>query len=119
MRTIKWILLGAIGVALLVLALANGQSVTVQLLPAEIDLFAKMNMAIDLPLFLVILLAVAVGIIIGFIWEWLREHKHRAEAARKGREVNKLERKVSELRPDKGGESDDVLALLEDTGTRR
>ena len=37
MRTIKWILLGAIGVALLVLALANGQSVTVQLLPAEID----------------------------------------------------------------------------------
>jgi len=119
MRTLKWILLGVIGVALLILALANGQNVTVQLLPAEIDLFAQMNLAIDLPLFVVILLAVALGIIIGFIWEWLREHKHRAEAARKGRDVKKLERKVSELRPDNGGQADEVLALLEDTGSRR
>lgn len=119
MRLLKWIILGVIGVALLVVALANGQMVTVELLPAEINLFAKLNKSIELPLFLVILLAVAIGIIIGFIWEWLREHKHRAAAARAGREVNKLERQVSELAPTSGGSGDDVLALLEAPAKQR
>ena len=116
MRLLKWIILGAIGVALLVVALANGQMVKVELLPAEINLFAKLNKSIELPLFLVILLAVAVGIVIGFIWEWLREHKYRVAAARSGREVNKLERQVSDLAPASGGNGDDVLALLETPG---
>jgi hypothetical protein len=54
------------------------------------------------------------GLIIGFVWEWMREYKHRAEATRKSREVRKLEREVTKLKGEKHEGKDEVLALLED-----
>lgn len=113
MRLIKIVILAAIGIALVVVALANRDMVTLRLLPAEFaDLFG-LNASVNLPLFLVILGGVVVGLIIGFIWEWLREHKHRAVARHRQKEVVHLERRLQARRNKAEGE-DDVLALLED-----
>jgi lipopolysaccharide assembly protein A len=74
---------------------------------------------VSLPLFLVIFAGIIAGVVIGFVWEWFREHKHRAEAVTHRREREKLEREVSRLKPATERQTDDVLALLESGGSAR
>ena len=69
--------------------------------------------SISLPLFLVIFASIVAGVAIGFIWEWLREHKHRAEARQR------LEREVDRLSDASSESGDDVLAMLEGPATAR
>ena len=68
---------------------------------------------VEIPLFVVILLSVGVGLLIGFLWEWVREHRIRADARAKAREVDALQREVADLKSRKAkDEGDEVLALL-------
>ena len=113
MRYIRYLILAAIGVALIAVALANRGMVSLTLLPEGLARIIGMNQSITLPLFVVIFLGVAAGVLIGFIWEWLREHKHRAEVNRKSKEVGKLEREVKKLKGEKHQGKDEVLALLD------
>jgi putative membrane protein len=115
-RYLKWAWLACLAIVLLIVAIANSGDVTLRLLPGEIGDFAGFSWSIELPLFLVIFIGIAAGLMIGFVWEWFREHKHRIEATRQGREARKLQREVEALKSDKRksrGE-DDVLALLDD-----
>jgi MFS family permease len=67
-----------------------------------------------LPLFLVIFGGIIVGVLIGFVWEWFREHGHRANANQKGREVARLERELAVLKDSTSvPPKDEVLALLD------
>ncbi|MGV6811968.1 MAG: LapA family protein [Brevirhabdus sp.] len=113
MRTIKYIFLGLVGLALLLVAVANRGAVSLKLIPQELADVVGMNFEVSLPLFSVILGGVVVGLLIGFVWEWLREHKHRRDVVRKTREVSKLEREVKTLKKSTDPQKDEVLALLE------
>ena len=100
--------------AVLIVALANRAPVAVRLLPEDLAALTGLTWAMELPLFLVIFAGIVVGVLIGFVWEWFREHGHRATASQKAREVTRLERELAVLKdatsvPPK----DDVLALLE------
>ena len=64
-------------------------------------------------MFLVLFLGIVLGLLVGFTWEWLREHKHRVVASTKAREVSKLERELATLKDQTSLPDDDVLALLE------
>ena len=110
MRTVKLVLLGLILVALVVLALANRELVTLHLLPE--GMARVMPISVQLPLFVVCLLSVVVGMVLGYLLEWLREHKHRRQATQKTREAAKLNVEVDRLRRQSGKAEDDVLALL-------
>ncbi len=110
MRTVKIVVLALILVALVVLALANRDPVTLHLLPA--DMARVMPLSVQVPLFVVALCSVVVGMVIGYLIEWLREHKHRRRAAQKTREVQQLNVEVDRLRRNSGKPEDDVLALL-------
>ena len=110
MRTLKLLLLGLILVAIVVLALANREVVTLHLLPEGME--RVMPLSIQLPLFVVSLLSIVAGMVIGYLLEWLREHKHRRRASQKAREAAQLNREVERLRKDSGRPEDDVLALL-------
>ncbi len=66
----------------------------------------------QLPLFVVCLLSVVVGMVLGYLLEWLREHKHRRQATQKTREAAQLNGEVDRLRRQSGKAEDDVLALL-------
>lgn len=115
MRYVKYAILVIIGVGLLTVSMANLQPVGLRLLPDDMAALLGVNYEIELPLFLVIMGGLVTGLLIGFIWEWLREHRHRAAAARARAEARKLERKLAE----NGGtrdKTDDVLAILDDTG---
>ncbi len=115
MRYIRYAILAVIAVCLITLALANRELVTLNLLPEQLSLMLGFDRSVTLPLFAVILGGVVVGVLLGFVWEWLREHKHRAEAARQRRDKERLAREVNRIKTDHpAAKDDDVLALLGD-----
>ncbi len=113
MRYIKYAFLGVVGIVLLVVALANRGPITLRVLPDELAAFAGWNSEVTLPAYIVILGGIVAGLLIGFVWEWLREHKHRAAAVQNRRERERLEREVSRLKTPEPGSGDEVLAILD------
>ncbi len=61
----------------------------------------------------VIFLSVAVGLLIGFVWEWLREGPLRAQAQGHARRADALAREVGRMRAEKADRGEDILALLD------
>nr|WP_083217514.1 LapA family protein [Thioclava sp. SK-1] len=113
MRILRLAFLAALAVVLIVIALANRQLVTLNLLPQEASDFLGLNFSIQLPLFLVIFAGVLLGLLIGFVWEWLREYRIRSTAVKATRKANHLEKEVVKLREKHQGPQDDVLALVD------
>lgn len=112
-RYIRYIVLGMLGILLITLALANRAPVQVNLLTADLSALFGVNWTVELPMFLVIFASSILGLLIGFIWEWLREHKHRAAASSKTKQVGKLEREIAAMRDATSLPKDDILALLD------
>lgn len=112
MRTIKNLLLLVILIAIVVVAVANRDLATVQLLPAPLADVLGFNYDATLPLFVIILVSMLFGLLFGYFFEWFRERKHRRAVNVKERELSKLESEVQTLRKKTGEGQDDVLALL-------
>lgn len=111
MRAIKMIILALILVAIVILAIANRDPVTVNLLPDGMSRLMP-GASINLPLFLVCLISIVVGLVIGYLFEYLRETKHRRRAKENARRAAKLDRDVDRLRRQTNTPEDDVLALV-------
>ncbi len=116
LRYIRYLFLAVLGLCLVTVALANRGMVALRLLPEELGHFAGLTWEIRLPLFLVVFGGIVAGLMIGFVWEWLREARIRAEGGRAKREARKLEREVKNLKRSSGAEQerDEVLTLLEE-----
>lgn len=112
MRYIRYIVLGALAIFLITVALANREPLTIRLLPEVLSGLFGLSWQITLPAFIILLTAVLLGVVLGFVWEWIREHKHRAAAASERRKREKLEVEVRKVKPS-SEKGDDVLALLE------
>ena len=109
MRTVKLIVLGLLAVILIALGVANMAAVDLYLLPAA--LFGDSFSIKGLPLAVVILAAVLMGILIGLVIEFLREHKLRRVAEEKRREIVRLRQEIARLRA-KMGDRDDELPRI-------
>ncbi len=118
-RYLKYLFLVLIGLALITVALANRGTVTVRFLPEEMASYVGQPFAYELPLFVIIFGGVIAGLLIGFVWEWLREHKHRVQARTATREKQRLEREVKGMRTRANEGQDEVLALLDDAASAR
>jgi len=114
MRYIRYAFLATLGIILISVSLANRGFVTLKLMPDDIAGLVGFNPTVSLPLFVVVLGGIAAGLVIGFFWEWLREHKHRRDANVKHREVRKLEREVTRLKEKNNEGKDEVLAILDE-----
>ena len=113
-RYLRLLLLAVLGLILLTVALANRAPVMVRLLPDDMAALTGLTWAMELPLFLIILGGILAGVLIGFVWEWVREHGHRATASQKSREVTRLERELAVLKDSSSvPPKDEVLALLD------
>ena len=113
LRILRYVLIGLVGLCLVVFSLSNTGPVQVRAMPDNLAAFLGVHWQIEAPLFLVMLGGVVAGLLIGFVWEWLREHKHRATARSKAREVSKLEREISVMRDSNTVPQDDILALID------
>jgi lipopolysaccharide assembly protein A len=117
-RTLRYVFLGGLALVLLTVALANRATVEVRLLPGDLAALTGLSFAAELPLFLIIFAGIVAGVLIGFVWEWFREMKHRSTATVKTREVARLERELAVLRDSTSLPKDDVLALLDQPKAR-
>lgn len=114
MRYFRYAILAILMIVLLTVALANRQIVEVSLLPAGLAAFFGLQWSLHLPLFLVLFGGTVAGLAIGFLWEWLREHKHRKAVSQKSREVTRLETELAVMRDSASVPvKDDVLAILD------
>jgi lipopolysaccharide assembly protein A len=113
MRALRVLFWSVVALALIVVGVANRGPVTLRAMPEGLAGLVGLSPDIDLPLFVVIFLGVAAGLLIGFVWEWLREARLRSDARAKGREVEALQREVGRLKSQANVGKDEVLALLD------
>jgi uncharacterized integral membrane protein len=87
-QILKWLVLAPLAILIIVFAVANRQWISVSLDPfsAEPPAFA-----ITLPLFLVILLVLMLGVIVGGIAAWLGQRRWRKAARRLDAELRKAQ----------------------------
>lgn len=112
MRYIRYGILAALAIVMVTVAIANRGPITLRLLPEELTGLFGFSWETTAPVFVVLLIAVMFGVVLGFVWEWIREHKYRRDAVVERRSREQLEKKMSSSNvPAKSG--DDVLALLE------
>lgn len=110
---IRYSFLVAIALILITVAVANRQPVELKLLPADMADILPIGGSITVPLFFVIFCGVLAGLLIGFIWEYLREFKIRNSLYKTNKEIKALERELSRLREKTGEGKDDILAILD------
>ena len=113
MRFVKYLVLALIALALVVIGFANRAPITLTLFPENLVPFTKFNAAITLEVYQVVFVSIALGLLLGFFWEWAREHKHRAAVGRERREKSKLATEVKKLKADKPEGKDEILALVD------
>ena len=112
-RSLRYLFLAALGLVLLTVARANRAPVTLKALPEDLAAFTGFAWQIELPPFMVIFGGIIAGLLIGFVWEWFREMKHRSTASRKTREVARLERELAVMKDSQSVPKDDILAILD------
>ena len=119
MSYIRYAFLAVVAAAFVTLALANRTMTTVAMLPDTLADLAGFNPTLTLPLFAIIGGSVVVGLLLGFVWEWIRERSYRAEATRARTECESLRRELNRVR-DAAPETqkDEVLAIVEASESR-
>lgn len=106
MRTIKLIVLGVLTVILVLLGVANMTAVDLHLLPPGLG--GERFSLTGVPLPIVIAAAILLGILLGLVFEWVRERGQRSVAEDKRREVAALRSELAELRRKLGDQADDL-----------
>ena len=113
LRYLRYLVLAVIAVALVTMALATRDAVLIRLMPEDLAAMLGVNWQMEVPLFLVMFGGIVGGILIGFVWEWAREHKHRVVAKGATKQVSRLERELATMRDATTLPKDDVLAILD------
>lgn len=113
MRYLRMLFVAVLAISLLTVALANRQIVDVSLFPGQFGQYLGGTWSARMPLFLVILMSLLIGMVLGLIWEWLRESHLRQESSRRAFELRQLEREVGGLRTTHAAPRDEVLAILD------
>ena len=115
MKVLRYALLAVVLVLCVTIALANRAPVTLALWPDTITAFVGFGYSVTLPLFVLVGGAVGAGLLLGLIWEWLRERGQRVDGARARRELDRVRSgQAPAVQPSAQGPRDQVLAILDD-----
>ncbi len=113
MRYIRYASIAIFGIALVTIALANRELVTLKVLPDELGSAAAVHPSLQVPLFAVIFVSIFVGLVLGLIWEFMIEQGKKAELKKQASEAAKLRAEIASLKAEKHKDANDVLALLD------
>ena len=114
MAYLRYAFAALVAAVFVTIALANRAMVEVKILPDTLAALFGFNFSATMPLFVLLGVAIGAGLLLGFIWEWFREHGIRAEAARLRREQAAMRselKRVEKIAPQT--RKDDVLALVD------
>jgi|TARA_B100001094_G_scaffold227470_1_gene221985 uncharacterized integral membrane protein len=112
MRLLRTLFLSCLAIILLLISLANSEKVTLYFLPESLSSFLKVTFALNIPLFIVFFSGIFIGLIVGFVWEWLREYKFRVESNNYQKRLSIAETELSNMNA-RENKKDDVITLLE------
>ena len=93
MKLLSWLTLPPLTVATVYLAIANRHPVLFSLDPFNTD---EPALALELPLFAIVLVSVFLGILLGGASAWIRQSRWRKQARQTGLEVKRLSKEVAE-----------------------
>lgn len=116
MKYIRYTFWVIVAICLIIVGIANRGIVTLRALPEVLAAPLGISPDIEMPLFMAIFIGVGLGLVIGYFWEWVNEHKVRSVAKAKGREVDALKRQVDTLKTEKHEGKDEIVALLDKAG---
>ncbi len=91
MRFVYWFITALVALGGVVFAVSNRAVVALALFPLPAEIQA--------PLYLVVIVAVALGFIIGALVAWLGAGKHRRESRHLRRRIDRLQRDMSKSLP--------------------
>ncbi|GAB1380933.1 lipopolysaccharide assembly protein LapA domain-containing protein [Pararhodobacter aggregans] len=118
MKYLRYALLAVVLVLCVTVALANREPVTLALWPDTVTAFLGFGYAVTLPLFAIVGLAAGLGLLLGLVWEWLRERGQRVEAKKNRRELDRLRADTNPAPAPAAANTaaprDRVLAILDD-----
>jgi putative membrane protein len=112
MKYIRYTFGVIIAIFLIIVGVANRDMVTLRAIPEALAVPLGISPDIQMPLF--IFIGVAIGLLIGFFWEWVREHHIRVDVRDKSREVIALNREINMLKSEKHAGKDEIVALLDE-----
>lgn len=120
MRAIRFAFFVILAVVLVLVAAANRDLMTVSLLPPAVAPFAGGQWSLTMPAFVALFLAMVFGVLVGLVWEWIRESGLRAESSRRAQHLADLQREMGHLRQTQAPAAprDDVLAILDGTSAK-
>ena len=113
MHYIRYAFWAIVAICLVIVGLANRGDVTLRAMPDSLASLFGISPDVSLPVFIVIFIAFGLGMLIGLVWEYIREIPERAESRAKNRRIKDLERQVAALKDEKHEGQDEVLAMLE------
>jgi uncharacterized integral membrane protein len=117
MTYLRYALLAIVLLLAVTVAMANRAPVTLALWPDSVTSILGFGYAVTLPLFVVVVGAVGLGLLMGLVWEWLRERGIRAEAARTRRELDQIRARERAMTPTASAPppapQDEILALVD------
>jgi uncharacterized integral membrane protein len=102
------IIFGLLALCALFLSI-NSQLVEFRLLP---DILNFKNFVIHVPLFIILLISLGVGLLLGIIFEYIRARKDRKVAKKNLLQVERLNLESKSLRSKFQSETDEILSLL-------
>ena len=115
MRYLRYLLLSLIAGASVSIALANLDLTELSLLPSVLADSLEFQIQFKAPLFIIIFSCIAVGLLIGFFWEWLRSTKKRLSSMSDRRKLAHLSQEIAELKSiddkEENEEEEDVLLI--------
>ncbi|SDW71120.1 LapA family protein [Roseicitreum antarcticum] len=122
MKYIRYAFWTLLALAFVIVALANRNVVTVSLLPQGLGDLIGFNISLTMPLFLILGGAIATGLLLGLVWEWLRERGYRKDATAARAEADNLKTQITRERASGVPvvqRDDDVLALVDGPNVSR
>jgi uncharacterized integral membrane protein len=90
-RFVYWFITALVALVVVVFAVSNRASVTLGLFP--------LPAALEAPLYLVVIVALLIGFLVGALVAWINAGRHRAEARTLRRRIDRLQRDVSKSLP--------------------
>ena len=87
----------------------NSHFINIRFLPSD---FTTLQIDVRIPLYLVMLICLAIGLFLGTLFEYFRTWSDRIVSRKRLREVEKLNSKIKYLTSEKTSETDEILGLL-------
>jgi hypothetical protein len=95
-KIVAWAILVPLAVIIVMFAVANREIVAVSFDPFDAR---QPALALKMPLFMLVFLLVGLGVVVGGIAAWLRQHKWRARARRAEAETRNLRARLDAQAP--------------------